>query len=146
MTTEPQPREPAWPRLFLRRAEQAGVATILVLALGAIGGWLIWQGRIRGRLIDIDAAEPVAVEFRIDANRADWPELALLPDVGEQLARRIVDNRRQNGPFRDLDDLRRVRGIGPRTLEGLKPYLMPMPDAEATARTKAGRPPQAGVN
>jgi len=116
------------------------------VAVLAIGGLLVWQGRIRGRRIDIDRAEPVAVEFKIDVNQADWPELALLPDVGEQLSKRIVQNRRENGPFRDLEDLRRVRGIGPRILEGMRPYLLPMPDAEATAETKAGRPPPAGVN
>jgi competence protein ComEA len=78
--------------------------------------------------------------------QADWPELSLLPDIGEQLAKRIVANRRQNGPFRDLEDLRRVRGIGPRTLEGMKPFLLPLADLEATAEGNAGRQPGAGVN
>src|SRR5262245_1919508 len=94
-----------WPQLFLRRADQAVAAALLAVSLAAIGGWWLWQGRLRGRLIDIDQAPPIAVEFKIDVNEADWPELALLPDIGEQLARRIVENRRQNGPFRDLADL-----------------------------------------
>jgi competence protein ComEA len=71
--------------------------------------------------------------------------MALLPGIGEVLARRIVEDRRQRGPFRDLGELRRVRGIGPKTLEGMRPYLLPMPDLEATAGG-AGSPPQAGVN
>lgn len=142
----PQPERPAWPRMILRRADQAAAAAVVAVSLAAIGGWWLWQARIRGGLIDIDLAQPVAVDFKIDVNQADWPELALMPDIGEQLARRIVENRRQNGPFRDLDDLRRVRGIGPRTLEGMKPFLQPLPDWEATAEGKAGRPPPAGVN
>jgi len=56
-----------------------------------------------------------------------------MPGVGEQLAKRIVAERLENGAFRDWDDLRRVRGIGPRTLEGMKPFLRPMADLEATA-------------
>ena len=34
--------------------------------------------------------------------------------------------------------LRRVRGIGPRTLDGMKPYLLPMPELDATAEGKSG--------
>jgi len=119
---------------------------VLALALAAIGGWWLWQARLHGRLIDIDRAEPVAVDFKIDVNRADWPELALMPDIGEQLARRIVADRQQNGPFRDLADLRRVRGIGPKTLEGMRPYLLPVPDLETTAEGNSGRRPRGGVN
>ena len=61
-----------------------------------------------------------------------------MPGIGEALAHRIVDDRAENGPFRDLNELRRVRGIGPVTLEGMKPYLLPMPDLDATAEGKSG--------
>ena len=61
-------------------------------------------------------------------------ELANLPGVGSTLARRIVDCRRVGGPFLDHKDLRRrVRGIGPRTLETMRPYLLPMPPGRAVA-------------
>ena len=56
-----------------------------------------------------------------------------MPGVGEVLAKRIVDDREVHGPFRDDSDLRRVRGIGPKTLDGMRPYLMPMPETAATA-------------
>jgi competence ComEA-like helix-hairpin-helix protein len=49
-----------------------------------------------------------------------------LPDVGETTARRIVDYRKRNGPFQSLDDLRQVRGIGPKTMERLRPYFLPI--------------------
>ena len=61
--------------------------------------------------------------------RSRLPELAELPGVGETLARRIVEVRRERGPFADHEDLRRVRGIGPRTLERLRPYLLPMAES-----------------
>ncbi len=137
---------PSWPQLFLRRADQALPGAIVCASLAIVGLWSLWQGHVRGRRIDIDRAEPIAIDFKIDVNQADWPELALMPNIGEQLAKRIVENRRQNGPFRDLDDLRRVRGIGPRTLESMKPFLLPLADLEATADGQAGRPPPAGVN
>jgi competence protein ComEA len=94
--------------------------------------WFV-QGGHRGELIEIDRAEPLAARFLVDINSAQWPELAELPDVGETLARRIVESRTATGPFGDHDDLLRVNGIGPRTLERLRPYLLPMPDQGAVA-------------
>src|SRR3954454_4469071 len=88
-----------WPRLVLRRADQAVAAALVAASLAAIAGWWTWQGGLGGRLIDIERAEPIAIEFKIDVNRADWPELALLPNIGEQLARRIVAERAERGPF-----------------------------------------------
>jgi competence protein ComEA len=127
------PAEPRWPRLWLRRADQATVAGVIVIALTAmIGHWLYHGGR-QGEMIEVDRVEPGSIGYTVDLNEADWPELTVLPGVGETLARRIVEDREQHGPFRDFDDLRRVRGIGPRTLERLTPYLRPLPDLEATA-------------
>jgi competence protein ComEA len=74
------------------------------------------------------------VKFKsYNLDHSDWPELAELPDLGETLARRIVESRAEAGPFGDHGDLLRVNGIGPRTLEKLRPYLMPMPDQDAVA-------------
>src|SRR3954447_10802883 len=133
VTRSQQSDSPAWPRLILRRADQAVAAAIVAVSLVAIAGWWAWQGQIRGRVIDIERAEPIAVDFKIDVNKADWPELALMPNIGEQLARRIVADRADRGAFRDHSELRRVRGIGPKTLESMKPFLLPLPDLEATA-------------
>src|SRR5438093_362066 len=128
--------KPNWPRLILRRADQAVVAALVTMSLAAMAGWWVWQGQLRGRLIDIERAEPIAIDFKIDVNRADWPELALMPNIGEQLAKRIVADRSERGQFHDLAELRRVRGIGPKTLESMKPFLLPLPDLDATAELK----------
>jgi competence protein ComEA len=128
-----KPPPSAWPRVVLRRADQAVVAGVTATALLVIAGWWVWQERLRQRLIDIERAAPIAIDFKIDVNRADWPELALMPNIGEQLARRIVADRQARGPFRDLAELRRVRGLGPKTLESIRPYLLPIPELETTA-------------
>lgn len=128
---------PTWPRLILRRADQAVAASVVAVSLMAIALWWVWQGQLRGRVIDIERAEPIAVDFKIDVNKADWPEMALMPNIGEQLAKRIVTDRAERGPYRDLAELRRVRGIGPKTLESMKPFLLPLPDLETTVDGKA---------
>jgi competence protein ComEA len=56
---------------------------------------------------------PAPAPPRIAINHADARELQGLPGVGPVLAERIVAERLAGGPFRTMDDLRRVRGIGP---------------------------------
>ena len=114
----------------MRRADQAAVAVLVAVSLGVTAAWWFYHGGHRGELIEIDRAEPRDVRFVVDLNQADWPELANLPDVGETLARRIVESRDAQGPFVDLDDLQRVKGIGPKTVDRLQPYLLPIPDAD----------------
>ncbi len=144
--SSPKPDRPSWPRLILRRADQAVAASLIAISLLIIAGWWTWQGQLRGRLIDIERAEPIAIDFKIDVNRADWPELTLMPNIGEQLAKRIITDRQERGPFRDLSELRRVRGIGPKTLESMKPFLLPLPELEATADAQAPGKQPAKVN
>jgi len=59
----------------------------------------------------------------IDPDVATEAELDRLPRVGPALARRIVANRDSFGPFGSLDELQRVRGIGPALAAGLAPHV-----------------------
>jgi competence protein ComEA len=116
---------------LIRPAEQALLAAVVALSLAAmIYAWAMQGGHQNG-LIEIDRALPIEIQYAVDINAATWPELAQLPQVGETLARRIVESRDTDGPFRDHDDLQRVRGIGPKTLNDMRPYLLPMPADEA---------------
>ena len=60
---------------------------------------------------------------RININKASVADLTRLPLVGEKRARAIAAWRRKNGPFRELEDLLGVQGIGAATLEQLKRYI-----------------------
>ena len=48
----------------------------------------------------------------LDLNAATTPQLDQLPGVGPVLAQRIIDYRTQHGPFRSIEELRQVSGIG----------------------------------
>ncbi len=50
--------------------------------------------------------------FSLDLNEASVAELSLLPNVGPTLAQRIVEERTAHGPFQDVSDIKRTRGIG----------------------------------
>lgn len=59
---------------------------------------------------------------RIDLNTADIYDLRRLPGIGEKRARDIIAWREEHGPFQTVDELTEISGIGPATLEGLRPY------------------------
>ena len=107
--------------------DQAADAALVLVGLASIACYWFAEGGATGRLIEIDRAQRQAAQFRLDINQADWPELSQLPGVGETLARRIVESRAADGPFADVEQLRRVRGIGPRTLEQIRPFLRLVP-------------------
>lgn len=129
MKTDPPTQRSPW----LRAADQGAAAALLAISLAFIG-WHHWQqGGLKGRLIEIEQAAPQPAQYWVDINTGEIPDFLLLPDIGESLARRIVEDRQANGPFADHRDLMRVRGIGPKTLERIQPYLRPMPEMNATA-------------
>ena len=65
-----------------------------------------------------------AGEGKVDINKASVEELDRLPGIGPSLAQRIVEFRKQNGPFHRVEDLLNVRGIGPKSFEPLRDKVM----------------------
>ncbi|HEY2761970.1 MAG TPA: helix-hairpin-helix domain-containing protein [Pirellulales bacterium] len=120
------PPEPAVGERLLRRLDQLAVAGLIAFALVALVWYWIAQGALSHRLIEIDRVDPRTVTYHVDLNSADWTEFVALPEIGEALAHRIVDYRKKYGPYQAVDDLRHVRGIGPKTMERLRPYLAPI--------------------
>jgi competence protein ComEA len=60
---------------------------------------------------------------QVDINRASAAELEALPGVGPSTAQKIVDDRTANGPFKRIEDLMRVSGIGEKKFDSLKDYV-----------------------
>jgi competence protein ComEA len=111
---------------WLRRSDQAVLALLCALCL-VLMGW--YQLRLSGwgrRPIEIRNLPQREVDYRIDINRASWVEFAQLPRIGRTLAERIVEDRERNGPFESIEDLQRVRGIGAKTIERIRPLLQPV--------------------
>ncbi|MEQ8821852.1 MAG: ComEA family DNA-binding protein [Sumerlaeia bacterium] len=67
--------------------------------------------RAPGRVTPSAPALPV-----VRLNTASQEELMSLDGIGEKIATRILLDRAANGPYRSIDDLERVRGIGPKTI------------------------------
>ncbi len=60
---------------------------------------------------------------QIDLNTATQPELETLPGIGPARAQDILAYRDENGPFAEVDELLNVSGIGPATLDDLRPFI-----------------------
>jgi len=60
---------------------------------------------------------------KIDINRAEPWLLEALPGIGETRAQDIADYRNENGPFKRIEDLLQVKGIGEGTFEKIKDYI-----------------------
>ncbi|MCG3115818.1 MAG: helix-hairpin-helix domain-containing protein [Candidatus Manganitrophus sp. SA1] len=61
---------------------------------------------------------------KVDLNSAAVEIIETLPAVGPKLAQEIVRYREERGPFRKVEDLLDVKGIGPKKLSRLAPYLI----------------------
>lgn len=88
--------------------------------------------------IPVDRPEARKYEFQLDVNTATWVEWMQLDGIGEALGRRIVADRELNGPFRSVDDVGRVKGIGDAKLAEMRPWLR---YSEATAVGRRGAMP-----
>jgi len=66
------------------------------------------------------AGAPRGGDGKININLASQSELTDLPGIGNVLASRIVDYRRQHGDFNRIEDLRNVSGIGDKRYEAIQ--------------------------
>lgn len=67
--------------------------------------------------------EPGTAAVVVNMNAATAAELDAVPGIGPVLAARIIEYREAIGPFRSVQDLQEVSGIGPRSIERMAPYL-----------------------
>jgi competence protein ComEA len=81
----------------------------------------------------------------VNVNSANASQLALLPRVGPSVAQRIVDYRKQNGPFKKPEDLMLVQGIGEKTFQLLKPYVAIAGDTTLKEKVKGSRSASSGA-
>ena len=102
--TDPVPPEPPL-------ASQESIADSLLAA----GDSVLQEKERRSR--------PLSDGEKIDPNRAAEAELDRLPGVGASKALRIVQDREANGPFQSVEDLVRVPGLGPASVDRLRPFL-----------------------
>ena len=148
---------------WLTPAERRG-ASVLVILLLLGAGHDAWVAHRMGAEMAAAPAEAVTAPAEVappqaelsrpvasgsapvDLNRATADELEALPGIGPVLAQRIVLDRRQSGRFKTPEDLLRVRGVGPRLLERLRPRIAILPAMQTAASPSRGRADSASAS
>lgn len=116
--------------LFMRRLSKQFFGPILLVIIIFGGVYLLHHVKFSGppveSTINIAPTKPqdyILLGQKIDINSAGADVLETLPGVGLMTAMEIVKYRNLHGPFKSVDDLDNVPGIGPKTLEKIKPLM-----------------------
>lgn len=104
-------------------------------------GWQVERERLitefHDKALQVNRADSVAVAAavspapvnkksltgKININTANSTELQLLPRIGPATADKIIAWRRDNGPFRTVAEIQKVKSIGPKTFDNIKDYI-----------------------
>ena len=109
--------------LWLRRGDQLIVWLLVSLLLGLLGIHWLRLSRWGRAPVELSGQLPREYYYSLDINSASWVEWSQLEGIGEKLARRIVSDREERGPFRNPADVGRVRGVGGKLLQKILPFL-----------------------
>lgn len=136
----PQPHGPDnRPRLWLRRSDQVFVGTLLAAGLVLLTLHWVRLSDWGRKTVEVDRLPAGKYRYTVDVNKATWVEWAQFEGIGETLAKRIVADRESRGRFANVDDVQRVRGIGPKKLEDMRPYLTIEPTEATASRERSPR-------
>lgn len=116
--------------LYLSKQERIVLIALLSFGLIAIGARfflktrqnLIFNKQYPG--LGKDTQSIIRKSQTININKADMETLQQLPGIGPSLAKRIVEYRRENGEFSQIEDLMNIKGMGIKKFEKLKQYVI----------------------
>lgn len=95
----------------------------IFLSLAALVCLLIAQPQAAQQAASPRAAASTAVTGVVNINTASVTDLEALPGIGAKTATLIVEYRQKNGPFKKIEDLMNIRGIGEKNFLKLKPQI-----------------------
>lgn len=126
-STSPQPsveaaRDINGSFLYLTNRDARTVAVLAAVCLILmLSNWLAVASSERIPGATVPQLEQAGLQIEI--NKASLAEFRLLEGIGPALAQRIVDDRDERGPYRSVDDLQRVKGIGPKLVQKNRQWL-----------------------
>ncbi|MCA9060338.1 MAG: helix-hairpin-helix domain-containing protein [Planctomycetaceae bacterium] len=119
---------------LLSASDQQFARWFLIIFLSIFAIEWVWLKLQHPVPLEVERSPEFHELFSVDINTATWVDWIQLEGIGQTLAHRIVADRKINGPFQSVDELQRVSGIGPKTLERLRPWLRcsfpPNPESE----------------
>jgi competence protein ComEA len=102
---------------------------VVTITAGLLGGAPVW-GQSQKPAESAPTTTPAARTVmavkpmgKVNINTADEATLVALKGIGKGKAKAIIEHRQKNGPFKSVDDLTKVKGIGDKTLAPLREQL-----------------------
>ncbi len=122
------------------RAQDRRIITVLmsVLLLWLMVEWIVVANRRPDPLL-LHRGSEFQGNFRVNVNESTWVEWMQLEGIGPALAQRIVADRSLKGRFSSIEDVGRVPGIGPATLDRIRPWLTMGHDQHETKSANGNR-------
>lgn len=94
------------------------IVIVIIFAVTTIGV-LLWRSNTTGyQIADFNAP----TMKKINLNTASAQQLQMIPRIGPSLSERIIAYREENGPFKKVDDILNVKGIGMQMLSDFYKY------------------------
>ncbi len=94
---------------------------LFLISMALIGLGISFCVKINSRVEEfVKAGEGLA---KMDINKVTLEDLSATKGVGKKLAKTIIEYRNANGPFREIEELKKVKGIGDYRLEKLRDYF-----------------------
>ena len=113
----------------MKKAAYAVIIFTVMLCI-FVGGFLLGRNANKSALITVSPVQSSSNQTiekehgrKININQAGEDELTMLPGIGPALAKRIVEYRENVGPFRTVQDLKNVSGIGEHKLQSIIDYI-----------------------
>ena len=113
----------------MKKAAYALIIFTVMLCI-FVGGFLLGRNANKSNLMTVFPAQNSSNQAtekeygrKININTANEDELTMLPGIGPALAKRIVEYRKNVGPFRSVNDLKNVTGIGEQKLQSIIDYI-----------------------
>jgi len=82
------------------------------------------SGSVRTPTADNERRDASTEEKKINLNTASKNELTSLPGIGEGIAEQILLYREERGKFTTVDELKKIKGIGPKKFEKIEPHVV----------------------
>lgn len=107
-------------KLKIERHLLLGAGVLLLLALSVA----LWRYASESPVpVNVSGSPTGTLDYRVNLDTADAATLELLPGIGRVSAAAIVKYRTQHGPFKSLQEIQNVPGIGPVRANLIRPYV-----------------------
>jgi competence protein ComEA len=92
----------------------------MIAALVIIGSSPTISSAVDTTKAQASSSEQQPATTKVNINKASAAELEKLPGVGPKMAGEILQYREAKGPFKSVEDLKEVKGVGPKNFEKIK--------------------------